>query len=203
MIGNLGGATQRRIDDRRRLERGKLLHGRLPLGIGSRAEALTEFLRADLGHDAGEANRLLLAMAVVAQAGKLAHVNIPRGRVGNCRLSGSESRHQRLFKLPDTMRSGGHAVQRGKGGEGEKAGKGAAAEKGGHSAERKGFASLDGRRTGKTGAIIGRSRKRHDTRYSNRSRTPGRRRRDLGTSEGRANTTPVSELTGSKHDELW
>jgi hypothetical protein len=94
-------------------------------------------------------------------------------------------------------------VQRSESGKGKNAGKGTATKKRRHSPERKGFASLEGMRTGKTGAVIGRSRKRHDTRYSNRSRIPGRRRRDFGTSEERANTGPLSELTGSKHDELW
>ncbi len=203
LIGNLGGATQRRIDDCRRLQRGKLLHRRLPFGIGGRTEALAKFLRADFGHDAGKADGLLLAVAVIAQAGKFANVNVPRGRVTDRRLGGIEPCHQCLLKLPDAMRCRRHAVQRGKGGKGEKTGKSAAAENRGHPSKRRGFASLGGRRTGKAGTIIGRSRKRHDTRYSNRSRIPGQRRRDFGTSEGRADTTPVSELTGSKHDELW
>ncbi|MNS43011.1 hypothetical protein D3C72_754050 [compost metagenome] len=203
LIGDLGGASKRRIDDCRRLERGKFLNGRLPFRVRCRAEALAEFLRTNLGHDAGKANSLLLAVAMVAQTGKLADVNISRGRADNRRFSRIEPRHQGLFKLSDTMRGSGHAMQRGKGCDCEKAGKNAAAEKRGHPSERRGFASLGGRRTGKAGTIIGRSRKRHDTRYSNRSRIPGRRRRDFGTSEERADTTPVSELTGSKHDELW
>lgn len=83
LICDLCGASKRRIDDGGGPQRCKFLDCRLPLRVRSRAKTLAELLLADFGHDAGKANRLLRAMAVVAQTGKFADVNIPCGCAGN------------------------------------------------------------------------------------------------------------------------